>query len=69
MDMMGHQAVGFSVTTKCSRLPLQLVEIVEIVSLSEEACAAIIASLNNVPGNTGDRESSPSWHGEFLFAR
>ena len=67
MNVIGHQAVGVYTTTEFDRLLLQLVEVVETVLIGEEACGAVIPALNDMPGNSGYGESSPSRHCEVLF--
>jgi hypothetical protein len=45
----------------------QEAQVAKVIPFGEEACPAVIASLNDVPRHICDSQSRSSWHLEFLF--
>lgn len=58
--MIRHQAIGMYFTSIFFRLEFKLLQIKQIVLVMVETRAAIVAALNDVPGNPGNRKASSS---------
>lgn len=67
VNMVCHQAVSVNGAAIFYGLFLQLIQVEKVILFREEACRAVVASLNDVPGHICDGQSRPSWHLEFLF--
>ena len=72
MHVVGHQHVGENGAAKAPRLLGEIIEIAPVVFFGMEANGAVVAALNDVPGNAGDAQACAAGHtgtAEFSFIR
>ena len=62
MDMIREQSVRMDRTLESLSQFLQLVQIVRVIGIGEEARIAIVASLDCVNRNSGKYDAWPAWH-------
>jgi hypothetical protein len=60
--MIRHQSISMYVNVGIARFSSERVEAVHIIFISEKACTAIIAAVNDVPGNPGNTQASVPRH-------
>ena len=66
MDVVGHQHVGVKRTAELVGKLLEVMQVELLVVFGMKADRTIVASLNDVPRNTGKRQTGAARHGGGL---
>jgi transposase len=66
--MVGHQDIGVDGAAELAGKPIEMEKVELIVFFSEETDGAVIAALDDVPGDAGDGEAGAAGHGGSFFA-
>lgn len=66
MRMIGHQHVGVYSATKFGGEFLKVMQVELAILLGIETNRAVIAALDNVPGDIGDGKAGAAGHGESI---
>ncbi len=67
VHMVGHQSVGMERAAAFVERLAQPVQVSGVVLLAEEAGLAVVPTLHNVQGNTGQMNAGASWHARGLL--
>jgi len=62
VNVIGHQHVGVDAAVEAAGETGQFVQITSVVFLRAEAHAAVVASLDDVPGDAGDSQTGSAGH-------
>jgi hypothetical protein len=62
--MIGHQHIGMDGAAEALGLFGQVVEVAAVVFLSVKAHRAVVATLDDVPGDAGDTQAGAAGHGK-----
>ena len=65
MKVIGHQHVSMDGAAELGGEFLQEMQVVLVVFFGIETCRAVVAALDDVPGDAGDGEARATGHGEL----